>query len=335
MFEFIGGLRYTEEERDWTRRDLHRHVREPRRGATRAAHPGCRSCRFPTAIRARVVHSISRPQSRRTRSTSRPCSSSGRTTTRCTTLSVSEAFRSGGYSSAVIFSQDALEPYGPETLTPYEIGSEALARRQPRALQCQRVLLRLRGLPGDLRARRPRRVRGCRMQATSRSRASRPPSTGCRSTDSDAQRGAQPARYRDRRDGRGSAAARRRAGLHHRGQRDPERAGRLVQRPAPLREAGERHAGDRGPDRLQLRRRALPRAEQSRVSLPRTAISLANARVSLLPQDGPWQVSAWVKNLGGRGVPHGRAGHLALSLGFSEIVLGVPLTWGVDFEYRF
>ena len=37
-------------------------------------------------------------------------------------LSVSEAFRSGGYSSAVIFSQEALEPYDPETLRSYEIG---------------------------------------------------------------------------------------------------------------------------------------------------------------------------------------------------------------------
>ena len=39
-------------------------------------------------------------------------------------LSVSEAFRSGGYSSAVIFSQEALEPYGPEELTAYEIGAK-------------------------------------------------------------------------------------------------------------------------------------------------------------------------------------------------------------------
>ena len=36
--------------------------------------------------------------------------------------SISEAFRSGGYSSAVIFSQAALEPYDPETLRSYEIG---------------------------------------------------------------------------------------------------------------------------------------------------------------------------------------------------------------------
>jgi len=37
-------------------------------------------------------------------------------------LNISEAFRSGGYSSAVIFSQDALEPYDPENLRAYEAG---------------------------------------------------------------------------------------------------------------------------------------------------------------------------------------------------------------------
>ena len=37
-------------------------------------------------------------------------------------FSVSEAFRSGGYSSAVIFSQAALEPFGPEELRAYEAG---------------------------------------------------------------------------------------------------------------------------------------------------------------------------------------------------------------------
>ncbi|MEA3389908.1 MAG: TonB-dependent receptor [Pseudomonadota bacterium] len=37
---------------------------------------------------------------------------------------VSNGFRSGGFSSAIIFSQDALQPYKPETLTDYEIGAK-------------------------------------------------------------------------------------------------------------------------------------------------------------------------------------------------------------------
>jgi iron complex outermembrane recepter protein len=61
---------------------------------------------------------------------------------------------------------------------------------------------------------------------------------------------------------------------------------------------------------------------------------LANARVSLLSQGGPWQVSAWVKNLGDEEY-RTAAQDLALSLGFSEIVMGVPTTWGVEFEYQF
>jgi len=53
-----------------------------------------------------------------------------------------------------------------------------------------------------------------------------------------------------------------------------------------------------------------------------------------LSQGGPWQVSAWVKNLSDEEY-RTAAQDLALSLGFSEIVMGVPTTWGVEFEYRF
>jgi iron complex outermembrane receptor protein len=60
----------------------------------------------------------------------------------------------------------------------------------------------------------------------------------------------------------------------------------------------------------------------------------ANARVSLLSQDERWSVSAWVKNIGDEEY-RTAAQDLALSLGFSEIVVGVPTTWGVEFEYRF
>jgi iron complex outermembrane receptor protein len=61
---------------------------------------------------------------------------------------------------------------------------------------------------------------------------------------------------------------------------------------------------------------------------------VANARLSLLSQDERWSVSAWVKNLGDEEY-RTAAQDLALSLGFSEIVVGVPTTWGLEFEYRF
>jgi iron complex outermembrane receptor protein len=61
---------------------------------------------------------------------------------------------------------------------------------------------------------------------------------------------------------------------------------------------------------------------------------IANARVSLLSQDDRWSVSAWVKNLADEEY-RTAAQDLALSLGFSEIVVGVPTTWGLEFEYRF
>jgi iron complex outermembrane receptor protein len=61
---------------------------------------------------------------------------------------------------------------------------------------------------------------------------------------------------------------------------------------------------------------------------------IANARLSLMSQDERWAVSAWVKNIGDEEY-RTAAQDLALSLGFSEIVVGVPTTWGLEFEYRF
>jgi iron complex outermembrane receptor protein len=61
---------------------------------------------------------------------------------------------------------------------------------------------------------------------------------------------------------------------------------------------------------------------------------VANARLELMSQDNRWAVSAWVKNLNDEEY-RTAAQDLALALGFSEIVVGVPTTWGVEFEYRF
>ena len=61
---------------------------------------------------------------------------------------------------------------------------------------------------------------------------------------------------------------------------------------------------------------------------------VANARLELMSQDNRWAVSAWVKNLNDEEY-RTAAQDLALALGFSEIVVGVPTTWGLEFEYRF
>lgn len=62
--------------------------------------------------------------------------------------------------------------------------------------------------------------------------------------------------------------------------------------------------------------------------------TIVNARVALAPNEGPWQVAAWVRNIGDEDY-RSAAQDLALALGFSEIVLGAPTTWGVEFEYQF
>jgi iron complex outermembrane receptor protein len=72
----------------------------------------------------------------------------------------------------------------------------------------------------------------------------------------------------------------------------------------------------------------------NRAYLKEDGYSIVNARVAFAPNDGPWQVAAWVRNIGDT-VYRSAAQDLALALGFSEIVLGMPRTWGIEFEYQF
>lgn len=62
--------------------------------------------------------------------------------------------------------------------------------------------------------------------------------------------------------------------------------------------------------------------------------TIVNARIALARIDRPWQVAAWVRNIGDEDY-RSAAQDLALSLGFSEIVLGAPTTWGVEVGYQF
>jgi iron complex outermembrane recepter protein len=72
----------------------------------------------------------------------------------------------------------------------------------------------------------------------------------------------------------------------------------------------------------------------NRQYLKEDGYSVVNARIAMGPNDGPWQAAAWVRNIGDT-VYRSAAQDLALSLGFSEIVLGMPRTWGLEFEYQF
>ena len=248
MWEFTGGLRYTEEERDWrgatfigTFANLDEAYAS---GAFRLSQlplpdgdPGQGGpLDFPTTVKKDKVDYQAVLKFK-------PNDDS------MYYLSVSEAFRSGGYSSAVIFSQDALEPYGPETLTAYELGLKlSLADNRVRfnasAFYYDYV---------DFQATFVARRRGqCTIAERGRRRDQGHGGVARLAADPGSldQRRPEPARHRNRRDGRVSAAARRRCSGVDRGQRDSERAGLHVQRPAALRDANHRHAGGGVPDGL-------------------------------------------------------------------------------------
>ncbi len=72
----------------------------------------------------------------------------------------------------------------------------------------------------------------------------------------------------------------------------------------------------------------------NRKVLEESGYFLLNGRVSLAPRGASWEVSAWVKNVTDEEYMSA-AQDLILSLGFAEVVVGLPRTWGVDFEYRF
>jgi len=72
----------------------------------------------------------------------------------------------------------------------------------------------------------------------------------------------------------------------------------------------------------------------NREALAESGYFLLNARINFRPQNGPWYVAAWVRNLTDE-VYRSAAQDLFLSLGFSEIVLGRPRTWGVEAGYSF
>lgn len=247
-------------------------------------------------------------------------------------VSISEAFRSGGYSSAVIFSQSSLEPYNAETLRAYEVGAKL-------SLADNRVRFNTSAFFYDFKGFQANFVRATEASARLQNAG-------------DAEiRGLEASL--DWLPTQGLALS---AGLSL---LDTEITKSSVVRP-PL---------DGGPDTT-IKGNEVPNAPSmtfngrasytvpvsstlqtafqvdfnyvdshflepnNREYLAENGYFLANARVSVQPQDGPWQVSAFVRNLTGEEY-RSSAQDLALALGFSEIVMGMPRTWGVEFEYRF
>lgn len=72
----------------------------------------------------------------------------------------------------------------------------------------------------------------------------------------------------------------------------------------------------------------------NREVLKADSYTLVNARVEFGPREGPWRAAAFVRNIDDE-VYRTAAQDLALSLGFNEMVLGFPRTWGLQLEYEF
>jgi iron complex outermembrane receptor protein len=247
-------------------------------------------------------------------------------------LSVSEAFRSGGYSSAVIFSQEALEPYGPEELTAYEIGAKL-------SLADNSIRLNASAFFYDFKDFQATFVRATEASA----RLQNAGDVEIMGLEASLDWAATPRLNLS-------------AGISL---LDSEIVSTDVVLP-PL---------DGSPDTT-IKGNEIPNAPQvsfngriayqmplganfalglqtdfnyvdehflepnNREYLAEDGYFLINGRVTLMPKDGPWQVSLWGKNLGDEEY-RSAAQDLAFALGFSEIVNGMPLTWGVEFEYRF
>jgi iron complex outermembrane receptor protein len=246
--------------------------------------------------------------------------------------SVSEAFRSGGYSSAVLFSQEALEPYGPETLRAYEVGAKlsflddtvrfntsaffydfkdfqaTFVRATEASARLQNAGdVEIKGLDATLDW---APVQGLTIGAGVSVLDSEIVKTDVvlaqldGSPDATIQGNEIPNAPKFTFNGRARYEFPVSTTLAMAVQTDFNYVGKHFLEP------------------------------NNRKYLEEDGYFLANARISLLPQQGPWQVSAWVRNLADEEY-RSAAQDLALALGFSEIVVGMPRTWGVEFEYKF
>ena len=247
-------------------------------------------------------------------------------------LSVSEAFRSGGYSSAVIFSQEALAPYGPETLTSIEGGLKlSLADNRVRFNAAAFYYMYkdfqatfVRGTEASARLQNAGDVHIKGLEASFDWLPLQGLSIGLGLSLLDSEivetdvvlpplDGGPPSTIK--------------------GNEIPNApnysvSGRLRYE-TPI---SDTLAAAFQTDFVHVDEHFLE--PNNRDFLAEDGYTIVNARISLMPQSGPWQVSAWVKNLADEEY-RTAAQDISLALGFSEIVTGVPRTWGVELEYRF
>jgi iron complex outermembrane receptor protein len=330
-FDFVGGLRYTEETRDWTGATFvgtFANLDEAyASGAPRLSQlplpdgdPGQGGpLDFPTSIdESKVDYSAVlrfRPHEDATYY-----------------LSVSEAFRSGGYSSAVLFSQEALEPYGPETLTSYEIGMKlTLADNRVRFdasaffydfqdfqatfVRATEASARLQNI-GDVE------IQGLEASVDWLPIDNLTIGLGVSLTDSEI---VETDVVLPPLDG---------------GPPTTIEGNEIPNAPSYTANGRIRYQWPIGASLAMAAQTDFHVVDEhflepnNREYLAEDGYFVANARLELMSQDNRWAVSAWVKNLNDEEY-RTAAQDLALALGFSEIVVGVPTTWGLEFEYRF
>jgi iron complex outermembrane recepter protein len=331
QFDFVGGLRYTSEQRDWrgatfvgTFANLDEAYAS---GAPRlsqlplpAGDPGQGGpLDFPTTVKKDKVDF-------QTVLRYRPADNA------MYYVSASEAFRSGGYSSAVIFSQEALEPYGPETLRAYEIGTKlTLADRSVRFntsafwydyKDFQATFVRATEASARLQNAGDVEIYG--MEAAVDwvpvAQVSVGAGVSLLHTEITATNVVLPPL-----DG---------------GPDGTIKGNKIPNAPSVSFNGRVRYQwsmGSRADAAFQTDFNYVGAhflEPNNRGYLSENGYILANMRWSLLQNDGPWSGSLWVRNLTDEQY-RTAAQDLALALGFSEIVVGQPRTWGIEFGYRF
>jgi len=247
-------------------------------------------------------------------------------------VSTARAFRSGGYSSAVIFAQDALAPYGPETLTSYEVGMKwtlpaAHLRFDTSAFyydfkDFQATFVRSTEANARLQNAGTVHTRGLESSLEwfpiHRLTANLGVSLlHAEIVQSDVVlsplNGSPPATIS--------------------GNEVPNAphytVNALLRYDAPL--PGDYNLGLQT-DAVKVGAHFLE--PNNRDVLRENGYYLLNARVALSPAQGRWEVAAWARNLTNQ-TYMSAAQDLIQSLGFAEVVLGQPRTWGVSVEYRF
>jgi len=330
-FDFIGGLRFTNETRDWTGATFvgtFANLNEAlASGAPRLSQlplppgdPGAGGpLDFPTSIDEEKVDFSAVLRYR-------PSDNA------MYYLSVSEAFRSGGYSSAVIFSQEALEPYDSETLRSYEVGMKlSLAENRVRFNASaffydfedfQATFVRATEASARLQNAGDVEIIGLEASLDWIPVDNLTISGGLSLMDSEI---VKTDVVLPPLDGGPETTIE--------GNEIPNAPSfsfnGLIRYQWPV--SGTLAAAIQTDFNYVDEHFLEP---NNREYLSEDGYFIANARLSLLSQDERWSVSAWVKNLGDEEY-RTAAQDLALSLGFSEIVVGVPTTWGLEFEYRF